>query len=225
MIRNREQKLTNIVRGIHRQVYRRIDREYRHGPSLHFYGRIISLRREAETLSRFLGRLENIEYLYATLGLWDMNTRGAKMKDFDPFMRILQANESNLLALESLFPTSIGGMDSDHVEKILKPLRAVYLGMKLMQTNRRLVSNSKILHFMFPEFLMPMDNNHTLRYLTNGESEVPRVSWNKYWEITRFGFDTMQRLAGEDVGFDEGFNKTLPKVIDNVIILTVKDGR
>lgn len=223
MIRNREKKLNEIIKGIHHQVYRRIDEQYRHGPSLYFYGKIIDLRREAGSLSVFFDSVVNTEYLYATLGLWDMNTRGANMKDFDPFMKILQKNKRDLLALESMFPESIGWMDSSLKDRIGKALHKVYLGMKLMKTKRRLVSNSKILHFMFPDFLMPMDNNHTLKCLTSGESAVGSESWKKYWEITEFAFDVMHMVDGRDVKLDDGFNKSLPKIVDNVIILSTRN--
>lgn len=54
-----------------------------------------------------------------------------------------------------------------------------------MKTGGKLVSNSKLLHFLFPSLLMPMDRANTLSdfYRNAGESI------NKFIEITKFCFE------------------------------------
>src|SRR5262249_23128492 len=91
MIRNRNNVLTQVTSIISTRIAQ-INTVYRGGPSLHFYHRIMDLRRQYPCVSSFLGSDTCVEILYATLVSWDMNSRGAKMKDYPDFKNNLQVN-------------------------------------------------------------------------------------------------------------------------------------
>lgn len=86
----------------------------------------------------------------------------------------------------------------------------------VMKTNAKLVSNSKLLHFIFPDLLLPMDGKNTLMYFWNNTSE----SKSKYLQLIKWSYKmaVRQDVVWDDY-LDEGWNSTIPKIIDNAIIL------
>jgi hypothetical protein len=178
---------------------------------LYFYRRITALRHQHKTIKSFLGDDYNLEILYATLVSWDMNSRGAKMKYFDEFKETLISNMRQLNELE----ISAMAFDPNDTFSTLRCLEKMFPKLNLMETGGRLVSNSKCLHFLFPSVCMPMDRTNTLTYLYGNTGE----SVNKYIEICQFAFEIMQSPNNYHQFVDDQWNTTIPKMIDNAIIL------
>jgi len=147
----------------------------------------------------FLRNDYHFEILYATLFSWDMNSRGAKMKYFDEFKEIERLGE-----------------DLD-IAKLKPILMKTYEELNLMKTSGKLVSNSKLLHFLFPNLLMPMDRANTLTYFYGNTNELV----NKYIEIIDLSFEIMKQPLKWNYFLDNERNTTVPKIIDNAIILMV----
>jgi len=209
MIKNREVKIGEIVRTIKTRISD-INRFYRKGPDLYFYRRLISLRKNSSGVESFLNNNYCLEVLYATLVSWDMNTRGAKMKYFDDF-------KANILScLEQLKEIEYLSEDAE-IAKLRPVLMETYRELDVMKTSARLVSNSKVLHFLFPNLLMPMDRENTLTYFYGNKSE----SVYKYIEIIELSFEIMKKLENWNDFLDNEWNATVPKIIDNAIILLV----
>jgi hypothetical protein len=53
-IRDRSQKLQDVVKFIEEGHIGRINKEYRRGPSLYFYRRVVELREQHKTVKEFL---------------------------------------------------------------------------------------------------------------------------------------------------------------------------
>ncbi len=159
----------------------------------------------------FLSNDYNLEILYAVLVSWDMNSRSAKMKYFDDFKNALILCLPELEAIESEFEI----FDVRQGDNILNLLKNAFLKLALMKTSGRLVSNSKCLHFLFPSLCMPMDRTNTLQYLFTNTYE----STNRYLDIIRFSFEVMQQSVGFEKYLDDHWNQSIPKLIDNAIIL------
>ena len=187
------------------------NRIYRSGPDVYFYKRVISLNKQAEKLSDFIENDYNLEIIYATLVAWDMNSRGAKMKYFDQF-------KENIIELSSHFNKLWKKRleEVDDIETILDTLSNVYDKLHVMKTGGKLVSNSKLLHFLFPHLLMPMDRSNTLVYFYKYTNE----SKKQYLDIVRWSHD-MARKSGIDWAkyLDDQWNTTIPKMLDNAIII------
>jgi hypothetical protein len=64
---------------------------------------------------------------------------------------------------------------------------------------------------------MPMDRNNTLWYFYGNTGESP----NKYVEIIELSFEIMSMPEKWDTYLDNNWNTTVPKMIDNAIILLV----
>lgn len=210
MIQDRENKFQAIVDTMSTRI-QEINERYRKGPSLYFYKRITALRRQHNSIESLLSDDYALEILYATLVSWDMNSRGAKMKYFDDFKNSLLSAKRELFELENCVLT----FNPNSAQRILICLRQAFSELTLMETGGRLVSNSKCLHFLFPSVCMPMDRTNTLKYLYGNTNE----SENKYVEITEFSFEVMRATNNCRQFVDELWNTSIPKMIDNSIIL------
>ena len=161
-------------------------------------------------MSSFLRDDYNIEILYATLVAWDMNNRGAKMKYFDEFKENIISSASRLQRLETLFAgRRLPG------DEVLPMLSAVYSNLALMKSGGRLASNSKLLHFLFPTILMPMDRRNTLQFFYGNTGESPE----KYLEIIELTFEIMAVGEYWPDYLDDVWNTSVPKMIDNAVLL------
>lgn len=210
MIADRDNKFQSIVDTMSMRI-KEINERYRKGPSLYFYKRITALRKQHSSIESFLSDDYTLEILYATLVSWDMNSRGAKMKYFDDFKKSLLSAKKELYDVENCALT----FNANSAKGTLICLRQVFSKLNLMETAGRLVSNSKCLHFLFPSVCMPMDRTNTLKYLYGNTNE----SENKYIEITQFAFEIMQATNNCHRFLDDLWNTTVPKMIDNSIIL------
>jgi hypothetical protein len=101
------------------------------------------------------------------------------------------------------------------------PLGAVYDSLHLMRTGSKLVSNSKFLHFLLPDYLMPMDGMNTLMFLYGNTSE----SKKKYQEVIQFSSNVRSALGQPNIAWterlDDGWNSNIPKIIDNAIMFVM----
>ncbi len=209
-IPDRENKINDIVNTITQRIFD-INSQYRSGPSLYFYKRILTQRRKYPNVSEFLSYDYNLELLYAVLVSWDMNSRSARMKYFDDFKSSIISCRPELETIESKLET----FDLTQENEMLHLLKKAYLNLELMESAGRLVSNSKFLHFLFPSLCMPMDRKNTLQYLYKNAND----SINKYLDATRFQFEIMRRSIQFEKYLDDRWNQSVPKLIDNAIIL------
>jgi hypothetical protein len=209
-IPNRESKIGAIIDTITSRISD-FSLLYRSGPSLYFYRRIIELRKKRQQISDFISDNYSLEILYATLVSWDMNSRGAKLKYFDDFRKSILSCLPELEAIEHAM-RSRGSLPEN---KILGLLKSAFFSMALMQTSSRLVSNSKCLHFLFPSLCMPMDRTNTLMYFFGNTNE----SVNRYLTIVSFSFDIIRQPVEFEKYLDNCWNQSVPKLIDNAIIL------
>ncbi len=210
MIPERTAKFRAIVDTISTRI-KEINARYRKGPSLYFYKRVTSLRKGHNSVKSFLSDNQALEILYATLVSWDMNSRGARMKYFDDFKDSLLLAEGELCELEKCALN----FDPRSTQRLLPCLRKAFSELNLMETDGRLVSNSKCLHFLFPSVCMPMDRTNTLKYFYGNTNE----SENKYIEITQFSFEIMCAVTGCNQFIDDLWNPSIPKMIDNSVIM------
>lgn len=204
--KNLEDKVNFLVRNIPSLIK---NFDYRKGPDLYFYRKVINKRR-GSPLEKLFSEDYFIELLYATLVAWDMNARGAKMKYFDEFKESVLKNRKAFEELESLKITQIKEEGFPEVKEKIKEL---YDDLHVMQTSKRLVSNSKIMHFILPDLIMPMDGKHTLVFFSGNTNETTGKFLDIIecsWKVAR-GIDLNKFLDGE-------WNLSAPKVIDNAII-------
>jgi len=209
-IPDRANKINAVINTITTRIGD-INSQYRTGPSLYFYRRILKQRRKHPNASEFISYDSNLELLYAVLVSWDMNSRRARMKYFDDFKSSIISCRPQLEAIESKWEST----ELTQENEMLARLKNAYLILELMETKSRLVSNSKCLHFLFPSLCMPMDGRNTLQFLYNNTND----SINKYLDAIRFQFEIMRQSIQFEKYLDNRWNQSIPKLIDNAIIL------
>jgi len=185
--------------------------DYRKGPDLYFYKKIISKIRN-HPLKSLLKRDDFIELLYATLTSWDMNARGAKMKYFDEFKENVLKNKNYFLKLSNYKLDRINESDFLEIKEIIGKL---YDNLDVMQTKGKLVSNSKIMHYLLPDLVMPMDRKNTLNFFFGNTNE----SKGKFLEIIECTYYIAKEIdLNKFVNKYNEWNLSVPKIIDNAII-------
>lgn len=204
-------KKSDEIRSVILHKVKDFNRIYRSGPDLYFYKRVLFLNRQAKSLHDFISSDYNLEIIYATLVAWDMNSRGAKMKYFNEF-------KENIVSLEKSF-REIWGQKIENIKdsgSFLSFIGDIYEKLHVMKGKDRFVSNSKLLHFIFPNLLMPMDRSNTLVYFYKHTNE----SKEKYLDLIKWSYDMAMidgiRWSGF---FDDGWNSTIPKILDNAVII------
>lgn len=189
----------------------------REEPGLYFYRRTIDLRRRKNLDELFDDPSDRfIELVYATLVSWNMNTRRAQMKYFDQFKASILANRERFTRLSSSKLEMLSSVKGDEV----KVLYEIFSNLHLMESKGRLVSNSKVMHFILPDLVMPMDRQNTLKFFFKNTNESKghflRLFENSY-EIAK-KIDLRQFL-------DDKWNLSVPKVIDNAILSKMENSK
>jgi len=183
---------------------------YRKGPSLYFYKKTIQSRREKPLETLFEESDRFIELIYATLVAWDMNSRGAKMKYFDDFKLEILKNKKSFQFISDY------ALDKISYAKLLEIKRisgTIYDNLHVMRSGGKLVSNSKLMHFILPDLIMPMDRQNTLRFFFKHSGE----SKSKFLTILEYSYHLAKALDIR-IFIDDNWNQSVPKIIDNAII-------
>lgn len=200
-------KIKSIIERIKKMQWRKCEL---HGAGWYLYRMLLGRRKQSKDVIKFLDS-DNLELLYATLDAWGMNSRGAQLEDFSTFKKNILACKKYFKEINEIYlnQSRIENL-YDSLENLLKIL---YENLRIMRSESKLISHSKLLHFLFPRMLMPIDGKHTLTWLYGNDGK----SLNKYLEVIKFSFDVMQQnLRWTDYLNDDG-NANIPKLIDNVI--------
>jgi hypothetical protein len=215
MIKDRSTKIEKIIEIIKIKKGTSEIGNFGTGPSFHFYKRLYQLRNDYNNVELFLSKDYHIDLLYAALISWGMNSRRAKIKDFEEFRRSILLCSDQFKDLETFEKEGIKDLN-----KLIPILRNIYENLNLMGSEGKLVSNSKLLHFLFPKLCVPMDRTYTLSYFYGNTDE----SLDKYIEITELSYEIMNMPENWDDYLDDKWNTTVPKLIDNAIIFIGEKG-
>lgn len=191
-----------------------INRFFGEGYGKSGYLQLVHQRNKTKNIGEFLCKESSIRLLHETMKEWRMNRRGARLKEYEDFKKTLQDALPLLERLEPFY-----GIKPFSIDKIQPVLEEVYHQIHLMKSRSKFVANAKMLHFLFPNMLMPMDRSYTLKYFYNGAEGTAA----RYQAIIEFTFDLMNRHQELKKHLDSHWNTTIPKMIDNAIILLVKD--
>jgi len=165
-----------------------------------------------------LNKLEFQRLLYDTLEKWNMNQRGAKLKAFEFFSRSLLNLVPEIRDLHKYrVPLGVDGLTN----KMRASLKKMFLTLDVMESKRRIVGVSKILHFLIPDLIMPIDGKYTMTcfYGYNKFSDDPEKEFDDFLDIF-LKINTIAKqlnLSSNDIGNDV-WNISVSKLIDNSII-------
>ena len=201
-ISHREEKIAKIAQIISdKKIVKGFASQFGDSPGLHFYRKLLDARHRAKHVQGFLNDCPNLELCYSVLGLWGMDSRGARLKNFDDFCNAVEKARGILFEMEEAFAKP----DQKPIESLVGEL---YDTLDVMQNKGRLIANAKLGHFLFPNWLMPAGGENTQRFLYEYRDAHGNVERNKdgsvkysnsdskkrYGEIAQFCFDVRSRL-------------------------------
>lgn len=226
------------------------------GPDLYFYQKTVSQTKHASPRKIRDVLLDEgfVELLYATLASWGMHSRGAKMKPFEEFSQSIHENVGLFTRLADFYKKNRLN-DERNQKEVVKGLLDLFTALDIMNHRKRskdeakskkeaskLVANSKLMHFILPQLVMPIDRTNTVRFFTG--CSVPREyykprRWNELDENNKSDVRAFFKIhqavlhwtQGQRISrklhdlIDDKWNQTVPKVVDNLIILYCKENR
>ena len=192
------------------QVYLNRTKEYYrpHDPGSYLYNLIFNYKFSQKFDKPFF------ELLYATLSSWNMNSRGAELKNYDDFVASILSHKEDFKKLEK--KTIVDLEDQKGIiEKLFNELH-------LVNTKAPLVTFSKTLHFILPNLIAPIDRRYTLRFFYGKNSVGCFSSLKKQFEVFWKIEMSYSKFAKEhDLSSfvkKNSWNRNIPKIIDNAVI-------
>ena len=208
-----EDRLRGLIENFDRYLNHFVKNIKFSGPSVYFHKKVIQKIRKTEQYEKLFSDDIYFDYLYATIVSWGMNTmgkNGPKMTEFDTFKQSILNNKKNLIKLSKL------RLEKVELSEIKEVLKIIFDSLKIMKSDSKLVGNSKVLHHLLPDLIVPIDRTHTLRFFFNN-SNINTLEADLFLEL----FDHFQRIS-KAIKFENyelnGFNTSIPKIIDNAIM-------
>ncbi|MDO8721446.1 MAG: hypothetical protein Q7J31_04370 [Syntrophales bacterium] len=155
-----------------------------------------------------------IELVYVTLSAWNMNSRGAKLQEFEVFKKSIIKNKRTFYDLSSYSLKDIEKpIVRDLLEKLINNIDLV------AESKPPLVTFSKTMHFFLPDLVGPIDRTYTMRFFYNN-TNVPKTIANQFKRFMDIETEYCNLAKKFKLAkFKDGvWNRTIPKIIDNMII-------
>lgn len=135
------------------------------GPSVYFYEALVRHVRRAASLSDLASDDRLVELAYATLTSWGMHRMGervaTKLTDFPVFSKAVRELIEPAAALSSRRITDLNEQDARFVAERLSELVE---RPGISASRSPLVANAKMLHFLLPDLVPPIDRTYTGRF-------------------------------------------------------------
>jgi len=196
------------------------------GPSSYFYLQLIK-KIKKDSYENLFSDNSFIEYLYATLASWGMHRmdKNTRMADFEIFKKSIIKNKDNFTKLSDIKLRNV------KIEDIKEKLLNIFRSLKIMSRDNapKFVAHSKIMHFLLPEFIPPMDKGHILYFFygkdkTNKKGKmvktIPKIKNEEGMFINIL--EQFQNIANKldltKKDLKEEWDTSIPKIIDNAII-------
>ena len=194
------------------------------GPSEYFYiNKIINVTKKGDYDRVFTK--EFIEFIYATLASWGMHrmgpeNKGAKMNYFSFFEKCIMNNKDKVVKLKDF------KIDKIEYIVIIEDIKKLYLSLwPLMKSKSKLVATTKVMHFLLPHLIPPMDREYTMKFFGKQLPIIKSINdgknINEEMEIFEFVFKKISYISKKvdwsKFSFSE-FSPTIPKAIDNAIV-------
>jgi hypothetical protein len=173
---------------------------------------------------------EFIEWIYATLASWGMHrmgpdNKGAKINDFEAFKQCIDNSKEIVLSLKEC---RLNEIEYDRIIVVVRILYRTLYG--LMRSNSKLVATTKVMHFLLPHLVPPMDREYTMRFFNNNiptiQSSTDTRNIEKEIAVFESTFKQIYYISTKancQKFINSAFSPTVPKVIDNAIISYVKE--
>lgn len=180
-------------------------------PAQYLYNEILGQGHASHNLDKF------IELVYATLCAWNMNQRQAKLSSYSKFRQSIRQYYSRISALSNI---QLQTASDEDFENVMSELERLFLRLDLVAQNKpRIVTFSKCLHYFLPNLIIPIDRSYTIKYY-KGHKGVPATINKQFKLFKEIQLDgrKFSRTISLTPFLDSRRQKTIPKIIDNLII-------
>lgn len=219
---NHEEKQVDSIMGNRERFFfylSQCNKFYRSGHDLDFYREIIAMHKKEKDLNILITNSDFCNLIYDTLEKWNMNQRGAQLTSIENFKRSLSENKHDLI---EVYKHKLHLIDKERIpQKMIELLKTLFCNLRVMESKRRIVGVSKTLHFLIPDLVMPIDGKFTMLYFYgyNKYSDKDEIEFKTFKDIFVNTIEITSRLNLKELDVDgKGWNTSIPKLIDNVII-------
>lgn len=196
-----------------------VNKYYRQGDKgFLYYKKIIDFHKKYGDINKLLGNDDFFETLYKTLKAWNMNQRGARLKTLTDIKHSILNLKRDIC---ELYDYELSTLRESQLEKILNKLKKIFFNLQPMQSKTQIVGTSKLMHFLLPNLVMPIDRTYTLKFLSPNSNSWKDINaefdeFEKVF-ITFYKLAKRFNLTAHDTN-DQTWNTSVPKIIDNAII-------
>ena len=187
------------------------------GPSAYFYLKVIKMvKNSGKDYIKLFDDERFMEYLYATLCSWGMHRmdKNTRMADFEDFKKSIKGQKCRFDKLKDKVLVK-------DLHKYKEEIRDLFVVLKVMKRAKapKLVANSKIMHYLLPDFIPPIDKGNSL-YFFYGRKNIPSGNDEStvFWEILEKFKEIAVSLKLGPQDLKNKWDTSVPKLIDNAII-------
>jgi len=163
---------------------------------------------------------ERIKLIYEMLIAFKMNSRGARLSEFADFNKSIKKHSDTIESLAKVKLEKVKEADDSFRETI----GSLFCNLDgLTQTNSSLVTFSKTMHFLLPDLFMPIDGRYTLRFFYESTPTNQKQCFLQVLEQFRQFAQEHHEVLKAQVNKHSHWNRSIPKVIDNIIITYVTE--
>lgn len=162
------------------------------------------------------------DYLYATLAIWGMDSRGARLSGFHSFANGIRGNREKISELRDQTLSKVAQSDTLTLNTIMDAIWEILESMNVSETEIQLVAGSKALHHILPHLVPPVDRQYTLRFFFDNKRisrdlEEQREQFDQVFIGYLYIWEVRQELIGRLTSI-HSWNSSVTKTIDNAII-------
>jgi len=227
MMELNKEKITNLTKNkkLFLEFSKGIEETFT-GPSAYFYLQLIKKLKNNKYENLFSDN-PFIEYLYATLACWGMNRmdKNTRMAEFEIFKNSIIKNKDFFVELSK---EKLREID---IEEIKDKLLRIFRNIRVMsrENSPKLVAHSKIMHFLLPNLVPPMDKGHVIHFFYGKyritkkgkiEKSTPTIKDEEktFIDILKQFQNIANKLNLQEQDLKNKWDTTIPKLIDNAII-------
>ncbi len=211
------------TRNIFFEYANKIDIKYRKGDDLKLYKELLKLRKNYRSFNDLIIDNNFFEKALNVLNRWNMNQQGAKLTSVKEFRdSIIYLCEE----LEKLNDYKLEELSHDDFCKIKPKIVYIFENLQVMDSKMKLVGNSKAMHFLFPDLIMPIDRKYILDFFYNNRAYNSNNEIKKFEEIIYAYLQITEKLelTKQDLENNQrSWHTSIPKLIDNAIICYFKE--
>ena len=219
-----QKNITNLTENKDRLLnYSKKIEEKFNGPSAYFYQQVINRIRTTKDYSILFNDTNFIEYIYATLTAWGMHRmdKNTRMAEFQDFRNSIVRNKDKFIGL------SKKKIRDTNLEELKEDILNVFSSLKIMSRDKapKFVANSKVMHFLLPDLIPPMDKGHIYYFFygkinQKGKKYLPQIKdeVETFWQILLKFQEIANKLDLKEENLKNKWDTSIPKLIDNAII-------